>query len=404
MDPMSAANAGFDIEHLPYGSFSTGRGQRLGVRFGALVLDATAAAQQGLLPEVCGAPNLDRLLAAGSESWETVRTAVVHLFTSDRYDLGPLLHPLDSVRLHLPFTVGDYVDFYSSEAHATNLGRLFRPDQPPLLPNWKYLPVGYHGRSGTVVVSGTDIRRPVGQRRSPDGSVVVGPSEKLDIELEMAVVLGGASELGEPIPIGRAADHIFGICLLNDWSARDIQAWEYVPLGPFLGKSFATSIAPWITPISALQDRRLPGPKQTDPTPLPYLQTDQPWAFDIDLDVLLQTEAMRDAGHDPVVISNTNFCDMYWSMAQQLAHMTMNGATVRPGDIYASGTISGWKPGQEGSLLELTQNGESPLVLDDGTTRTFLADGDEIILRGTAGPITLGEVRGRILANRRGTD
>ena len=390
---------GFGVDHLPYGSFSVAGSSRLGVRIGDRVLDARQAARLGLLPEACDAPNLDRLLQEDSAVWTETRTALVGLLADDAAvaRLAAHFHPLDEVTLHLPFSVGDYVDFYSSEAHATNIGRLFRPDQAPLLPNWKYLPVGYHGRAGTVVASGAAIPRPTGQRRGPDGSITVGLSTRLDIELEMAAVLGGASTRGEPVSADRAGEHIFGVALLNDWSARDIQAWEYVPLGPFLGKSFATSIAAWITPLDALEPVRVPGPDQTDPIPFEYLRTSRPWAFDIDLEVRLETQTMRTDGLGPVVVSKTNFRGMYWTMAQQLAHLTVNGASIRPGDIYGSGTISGWEPGEEGSLLELTLGGQRPLVLPDGSSRAFLEDGDEVTLAGTAGAITLGEVRGRIV-------
>ncbi len=390
---------GFGIEHLPYGSFSTGGTPRLGIRVGDRVLDAAWAARSGHLPESCDAPNLDRLLSTDHREWDEVRATLISLLTDDAWVAGSSEHfyELDGVTMHLPFTVGDYVDFYSSEAHATNVGRLFRPDQEPLLPNWKYLPVGYHGRAGTVVVSGAPIPRPAGQRRGADGSITVGPSVRLDIELEMAVVVGGASQRGDTIPIDRAGEHIFGLALLNDWSARDIQAWEYAPLGPFLGKSFATSIAAWITQIAALEQYRVPGPEQLDPVPFDYLRTDDPWAFDIALEVRLQTESMRAGGHQPFVVSVANYREMYWTMAQQLAHMTVNGATIRAGDLYGSGTISGWNEGEEGSLLERTLGGHRPIDLPDGSSRTFLEDGDEVTLAGRAGTISMGEVKGRIV-------
>ncbi len=276
--------------------------------------------------------------------------------------------------LHLPFEVADYVDFYSSLEHATNLGRLFRPDSEPLLPNWRWLPVGYHGRAGTVVVSGTDVRRPSGQLKQPGAEApVFGPSQRLDIELELGFVVGVPSPLGEPVPPERFAEHVFGVVLVNDWSARDIQAWEYVPLGPFLGKSFQTSVSAWVTPLALLEECRVEAPEQ-EPAPLPYLAAGRDWALDIDLEVELNGE----------VISRGNARTLYWTMPQQLAHATSNGASLRTGDLMASGTISGSEPGSEGSLIELTRN------------TSFLADGDEVVLRGRGAEVELGEVRGRI--------
>src|SRR6185436_1475894 len=299
-------------------------------------------------------------------------------------------HPVRDVRMHIPFAVADYVDFYSSLEHATNLGRLFRPDSDPLLPNWRHLPVGYHGRAGTVVVSGTPIVRPCGQSRSPgDEAPRFGPSRRLDIELELGFVVGVGSTLAEPVPASAFRDHVFGVVLVNDWSARDIQAWEYQPLGPFLGKSFATSIGAWVTPLALLEDRFVPAPVQ-DPEPLPYLRTEGDWALDVELEVEV----------GGTVVSRTNTRGLYWTMPQQLAHATVNGASVTTGDLFASGTISGPEQGSEGSLIELTRNGEHPIGLADGSTRTFLEDDDEVVLRGRAGAIELAEVRGTILPAR----
>jgi fumarylacetoacetase len=292
--------------------------------------------------------------------------------------------------LGMPFEVADYVDFYSSIHHATNLGRMFRPDSEPLMSNWRHLPVGYHGRAGTVVPGGTPVRRPRGQRPGPGlaeaaGSagcapIVFGPSERLDIELELGFVIGVPSALGEPVPLGRSLDHVFGLVLVNDWSARDIQAWEYQPLGPFLGKSFATSISRWVVPLSELLARRVAAGAQ-EPEPQPYLR-EPPWAFDIPLEVEL----------NGVVVARTNTRHVYWSISQQIAHLTVNGASLRTGDLLASGTISGPEPQERGSLIELSWNGEQPIRLPDGSVRTFLEDGDEVVLRGEP----LGEVRGRI--------
>jgi fumarylacetoacetase len=302
----------------------------------------------------------------------------------------------------MPVEVGDYVDFYSSIEHASNVGRLMRPDQEPLYPNWRHHPVGYHGRAANLVVSGTPIARPVGQigPETPGEGPGHGPEPRLDFELELGFVCGPGPEGGGPIRTDAAADHIFGFLLVNDWSARSIQGWEYRPLGPFLAKAFATSIAPWITPLEALEPFRVPGPEQS-PAPLPYLRSEDSWALDLDLEV-----AVAPAGGAERTISRTSARGLYWSAAQQLAHVTHGGAAVRAGDLFASGTISGPEPGSEGSLLELTSDGERPLRLD-GAARTFLEDGDEVTLRGAGAPgegrpaLTLAEVRGRILPAER---
>ena len=321
------------------------------------------------LDPILDAPSLNALMAAGPEVWRQVR---------GRLDDG---REVSEPELGMPFEVADYVDFYSSLDHATNLGRMFRPDAEPLLPNWRHLPVGYHGRSGTVVPSGTPVRRPRGQRPGPE----FGPSARLDIELEAGFVIGTPSEMGEPVPVERALDHVFGMVLVNDWSARDIQAWEYQPLGPFLGKSFATSVSHWVVPLDELADRRVPREPQ-DPAPLPYLAED-PWAYDIALKVELNgTE-----------IATSNTRHLYWSIAQQIAHLTVNGASLRTGDLLATGTISGPEREERGSLIELSWNGQEPIELADGSTRTFLEDGDEVVLRGEP----LGEVRGRDRAGAR---
>jgi fumarylacetoacetase len=313
--------------------------------------------------------SVDALLAGGPSLWGQVR---------ERVEEGTQI-PLRDVEVHTPFTVADYVDFYSSEEHATNLGKILRPGQEPLLPNWRHLPIGYHGRAGTVVVTGTEIRRPHGQRKPPDADApTFGPTQKLDIELELGFVVGTPSTHGEPVRIA-ALDHVFGAVLVNDWSARDIQAWEYQPLGPFLGKSFATSISPWVVPLAELP--RVERPPQ-DPEPLPHLRT-EPWAFDLDLEVVLNGE----------VVSRTNTRHLYWNVEQQVAHLTSNGASLRTGDLLATGTISGSDPGSYGSLIELTWNGERPLELAAGSTRTFLEDGDEVTLRS---PL-LGEVSGTVV-------
>ena len=368
--------SGFGPEHLPYGIFRrAGEGSRVGIRFGDGVLDLAALARDGLLdedPALFARPSLNAFMAAGPEVWRRVREALQALTAGPDAELAAV--PLDEAELLLPFEVGDYVDFFSSLEHASNAGRMFRPDADPLPPNWRHLPIGYHGRSGTVVVSGTPIRRPHGQRRDPgDPGPIYGPSTRLDIELELGFVVGVPSAHGEPVPVDGALDHLFGVVLLNDWSARDLQAWESRPLGPFLAKSFATSISAWVTPLDAIVGRRVPAAAQ-EPEPLPYLRED-PWALDLDLEVAL----------NGATIARTNARHLYWSSAQQLAHMTVNGASLRVGDLYGSGTISGPERGQRGSLLELSWNGAEPIALPDGSTRTFLEDGDEVVLRGRAG-------------------
>lgn len=384
------AGSGFGLENLPYGVFRPADGPpRVGVRVGDHVLDLAAA----LGDPVFAAPSLNGFLARGRGKWQRVRAEIVGLLTDPaRAAAGTAaLHPLADVALQLPFAVADYVDFYASEHHATNLGRMFRPDSAALLPNWKHLPVGYHGRAGTVVVSGTPVVRPSGQRKAPsDEDPVFGPSVRLDIEAELGFVVGAGSDPGKPVGTSDFADHVFGVCLVNDWSARDIQAWEYVPLGPFLGKSFATSVSPWIVPLEALEAARIATPPQ-EPEPLPHLRDAEDWGLDIGLTVDLNGEP----------VSRPPYAQMYWSPAQMLAHMTSNGAPLRTGDLFASGTISGPGRDQRGSLIELTWNGAEPLRLADGSERTFLADGDLVTIRASApasggGRIDLGEVTGRI--------
>ena len=326
-------------------------------------------------------------MAAGPAIWAATRERAGDLIANEDDRLGDALVPLTQARLHLPFTVADYVDFYSSRAHAENLGRLFRPDSEPLTPNWLHLPIGYHGRSGTVVVSGTPIRRPTGQVKPPDAPApTFRPSARLDIELELGLVIGTPSEQGEPVAADDALDHVFGVVLVNDWSARDLQAWEYVPLGPFLGKSFATSIGAWVTPLDALRPHRVAAAPQ-EPEPLPHLRASERRVFDIELEVLLNGET----------VSRTNASNLYWTPEQQIAHLTSNGASLRTGDLLASGTISGDEPGARGSLIELTWNGAEPLELADGSARTFLEDGDEVVLRGRTAAFPLADVRGEIL-------
>ena len=373
---------GFGLDHLPYGVYSVGAGApRVGVRLGESVLDVAT-----VRPEL-DRPTLNDFMALGPAVWAETRAEIAQLAAAD----GLPATPLADARLTLPFAVGDYVDFYASLDHASNVGRIFRPDQEPLLPNWRHLPVGYHGRSGTVVVSGTPVVRPCGQRKAPhEDAPTYGPSRRLDIEAELGFVIGAGSEQGGRIGVGELADHVFGVVGLNDWSARDIQAWEYVPLGPFLGKSFATSVSAWVTPLAALDAAWCDLPQQ-DPTPLDYLvstgSTEGPRGLDLDVEIVLNGD----------VVSRPPYRTMYWSPAQMLAHLTVNGASTRPGDLFASGTISGPDPDTRGSFLELSWGGTEPFC--DG--RTFLEDGDEVTLRYSApatggGRITLGDVSGRI--------
>ncbi|GAB3875213.1 fumarylacetoacetase [Terrabacter terrigena] len=399
----------FGIHTLPYGVFSTGAdpARRVGVRIGDLVLDAGAVAaigrDAGLVgdgPDLATAwltPSLNAFLALGRPAWTVARQWLTEVLTDEvhRDGVSPHLHPLADVVLHLPVEVADYVDFYASEHHASNVGKIFRPDNAALPPNWKHLPIGYHGRSGTVVVSGTDVVRPTGQRKAPsDPAPVFGPSTRLDIEAELGYVVGGSTGLGSRVSVDEAGDHLFGVVILNDWSARDIQAWEYVPLGPFLGKSFATSVSAWVTPLDALSEARTALPGQTDPQILPYLQGDA-FGLDIHLEVTL----------NGTVVSRPEHAAMYWSPAQMLAHLTVNGASIRNGDLFASGTISGPTRESRGSLLELTWNATEPLTLDDGTTRGFLEDGDTVTMTAWApGPdgarIGVAEVTGTIIPAR----
>ena len=385
----------FPLANLPYGVFSRpGEDPRVGVAIGEHVLDLTPA----LDDPVFAGPSLNAFLAQGRPRWREVRERVTELLSNDahRPSVEPHLARRDQVRLFLPFDVADYVDFYASLDHAQNLGRIFRPDQEPLTPNWRWLPIGYHGRAGTVVVSGTPVVRPRGQRKTPaDPTPVFGPSVRLDIEAEVAFVVGTPSPLGEPVGMDQFREHVFGVTLMNDWSARDLQAWEYVPLGPFLGKSFATSISPWVVPLDALEAARVPPPTQ-DPEPLPYLAGNEHWGLDIALEVRL----------NDFVVSRPPFKDMYWTPAQMLAHLTVNGAALRTGDMYASGTISGPRRDQRGSFIELTWNGEQPIQLPDGSSRAFLEDGDTVTITGTAPGanrtrIGFGEVRGAIRSSQR---
>jgi fumarylacetoacetase len=387
-----SARSDFPIQNLPYGVFSrNGAPGRIGIAIGDFIFDLYAAADANLFDGVISravleSHSLNLLLGAGRDAWTAVRNRLRELLRDGTNAFGHLergrfLVPRREARMAMPFNVGDYVDFYSSIEHATNLGKILRPNAEPLLPNWRWIPIGYHGRSSTIVVDGTPVVRPSGQRKPPDADApTFGPSRLLDIELEMGFVTGPGNRMGSRIPVEAAREHIFGLVLVNDWSARDIQAWEYQPLGPFLGKSFATSISPWVVTLDALEPYRVAGPRQ-EPEPLQYLHCSEPWNYDINLEVDLQTEKMRERGIVAETIVRSNFKYMYWSIAQQLAHATANGTAVRPGDLYASGTISGAQPDSYGSLIELTWRGTKPLHLANGEERGFLEDGDTVTLR-----------------------
>jgi len=397
----------FGLQTLPYGSFSDSRHparRRVGVAVGDRVLDLTTAAER-LLPGRAAdfsSGSLDVFMAAGHSAWTQVRADLVAWLSREQFRgaIEDLLVPATSVVMHLPFAVADYVDFYASEQHATNVGKIFRPDAEPLMPNWRHLPVGYHGRAGTVVVSGTPIRRPCGQFRPPGGSggsspladgPLFGASRRLDFEAELGFVVGVDSVIGERVPASRFAEHIFGACLVNDWSARDIQGWESAPLGPFLGKSFGTTISPWIVPLAALEHARM-RPPSLGTALADYLADSGDWGLDIDVAVTIN-------GH---LVSRPPYSTMHWSPAQMLAHMTVNGARLRTGDLFASGTISGPQPDQYGSLIELAWAGRKPLSLPDGTSRSWLEDGDEVVITASAaGPdgtrVGFGDAHGQVL-------
>jgi fumarylacetoacetase len=382
---------------LPYGVVEADGQRRAATTVGDHVLDLGGVAGTGLLDGavddprgLLGGGSLDALLAAGPGAWRPLRARLLELVTDPAAErrVAPHLLPLPAVGPRLAWSVADYVDFYSSLDHATNVGRIFRPGEEPLPEAWRHLPIGYHGRAGTVVVSGTDVVRPCGLRRAA-GTVAFGPTRQLDLEVEVGFVVGGATSPGDRVPTTSFEDHVLGVVLVNDWSARDIQAFEYRPLGPFLGKSFATSVSAWIVPLEALAAARVQ-PVTQDPSPAAHLS---PAGDAYDLDLQLEV-----AGQ---VVSRPRFAGTYWTPAQQLAHLTSNGATLRPGDLYASGTVSGAAPGERGCLLELTWGGRDALQLGDGSTRTWLEDGDAVTIRGSAaasggGRLPLAEVTGRV--------
>lgn len=420
IEPANDPTGDFPLQNLPCGVFYTAAqsSPRPGVAIGDQVLDLAAAASAGLLPPaiaaVCGEATLNALMALGPVGWSALRRRLSELLGADtcpavpqRTAIARCLVPMRDAIMRLPARVGDYTDFYAAIAHATNIGAMFRPDSP-LLPNYKWVPVGYHGRASSIVVSGTPVRRPSGQTKPAEASVpAFGPSQQLDYELELAAFVGPGNALGRPLPLSQTEENIFGVCLLNDWSARDIQAWEYQPLGPFLAKNFATTISPWIVSLEALAPFRAPAfPRPAgDPAPLPYLSTAANQAqggLDLVLEVFLLTPQMRRAGSPPHRVSRGNFSSMYWTLAQLLTHHASNGCNLVPGDLLGSGTVSGPEKTSRGCLLELTTRGREPLVLPGGETRTFLQDGDEVIFRGHAersgfARIGFGECRGVVI-------
>lgn len=408
----------FPIQNLPFGVFRkkvTGL-HHIGVAIGDQVVDITAARNEGLFnglaeeaAEACSGDTLNRLLSLGRAHWSELRKRLSVLLsdTEERGKVERCLVPMTAVEMQLPVAVGDYTDFYASIYHATNVGSMFRPDNP-LLPNYKYVPIGYHGRASSIVVSGTPVQRPSGQTKSDDAPApVFGSTKQLDYELEVGFFIGPGNEMSKPIPISEAEHHIFGLCLVNDWSARDIQKWEYQPLGPFLAKNFATTISPWIVTLDALEPFRCPAFTRPvdDPMPLPYLDSAanvMTGGVNITLEVFLRSRKMREKKSDAFLVSSGNFKEMYWTLAQMLTHHASNGCNLRPGDLLASGTVSGTTKDSRGCLLERTWRGTEPLQLPSGEKRTFLEDGDEVTIRGycersNAVRIGFGECRGVIV-------
>lgn len=407
------ANSDFPIQNIPFGVFLTRDDIiTIGTRIGDYAIDLGALHQLGyfkgidLTDDIFLQDSLNDFIADGRKTWRLVRNRISDIFLEGNDELknnkehcNHILFTMEEVEMQLPVDVGDYTDFYASKEHATNVGSLFRDPENALLPNWLRIPIGYHGRSSSIVPSGTPIRRPIGQTKPGDDGVPgFGPSQLLDFELEMAFITTDSNPLGKRVPIGEAEDYIFGLVLFNDWSARDIQAWEYVPLGPFLGKNFASTISPWIVTLDALEPFRTDGPKQ-DPEPLPYLQHGKNKNFDIKLQA-----GIKPSGGEETIVANSNFKYMYWSMAQQLTHHTVNGCNVRSGDMMGSGTISGPTKDSFGSMLELTWRGQNPIKLKDGSERKFINDGDTVIMRGYCEKdglrIGFGKCSGKVLPAR----
>ncbi|WP_394234769.1 fumarylacetoacetase [Niallia oryzisoli] len=402
----------FPIQNLPYGIVQpSGRSPRVAIAIGDYVLDLSVLDKAGLLngtgaegKNIFNASSLNPFMELGRPVWKRVRERLQDLLDQETADLRDneelrlkAFYPQSEVQMMLPVQIGDYTDFYASKEHATNVGTMFRGKDNALMPNWKHVPIGYHGRASSIVLSGTNVRRPLGQTKPVNvDAPVFGPTAQLDFELEMGWFIGPGNQLGQPIPVDKAEDQVFGMVLVNDWSARDIQSWEYQPLGPFLAKNFATSISPWVVSLEALEPFRQTGPAQ-DPEPLPYLQQTENGAFNINLEVYLKPENDQ----EETQITKTNFNYMYWSVAQQVAHHTITGCNIRPGDMHASGTISGSERSERGSMLELTWRGTEPLVLKNGEQRTWIEDGDELIIRGYCQGdgyrIGFGEVKGTVL-------
>ncbi len=381
------AQTPFPLNNLPYGVFTTNALEaRCGVAIGDMILDLSAAEEEGLVllaeDPVFDVPYWNDVMELGSEAWDALRARLIELLEDgapEQAAVAPHLVPMDEARMELPMVVAEYTDFYAGKHHATNIGTMFRGTENALPPNWLHIPIGYNGRASSVVVSGTDITRPNGQLKAPDADMpTFGPCKRLDIELEMGAIVGTASELGHPVTVAQADEMIFGYVLLNDWSARDIQAWEYQPLGPFQAKAFATSISPWIVTRAALEPFRTSTPEREKEL-LPYLQEPKPMLYDIDLSVTMKPEGGTDT-----TICETNYKEMYYSAPQQLAHHASSGCAMTPGDLLGSGTISGPEKHQRGSLIELSWGGKEPITLDTGATRSFIEDGDTLTLHGAA--------------------
>lgn len=412
-------NTDFPIQNLPLGVFSLDEDELpcIGVAIGDQVLDLNATSEAlwadnltDVIADACALESLEMLMLWEPSVWSDLRNRLSRLLregSQQRDEVEGYLYPINEVQMQLPTAIGDYTDFYCNIHHAKNVGSMFRPDNP-LLPNYKHVPIGYHGRASSIVISGTNIFRPTGQTAGEDNQPTFGASKSLDYELEVGLFVGQGNKLGDPINIAKAEEYIFGLCLVNDWSARDIQRWEYQPLGPFLAKSFATTISPWIVTMEALTPFRVPAAHRDegDPQPLPYLFSEDNEAhggIDLQLEVLLSTAKMREQNIAPMRLSHGNFKEMYWTFAQMLTHHTSNGCNLRTGDLIASGTVSGPTKDSRGCLLELTWRGAEPIALPSGETRTFLQDGDEVILRGCCERegvrrIGFGECRGVVLS------
>lgn len=391
----NAPDSDFPIQNLPYGVFRYREQRHIGVAIGNQILDLHVCALKGLFLELseqiqtaCRLEKLNPLMALGAEAWAALRKRVTELLSGGepRQQVEEALVPMRDAEMLLPAQIGDYTDFYASIDHATRVGKLFRPDNP-LLPNYKHIPIGYHGRASSIVVSGSPIRRPCGQTKMPDAEPAFGPSKSLDYELEVGILMGQGNQLGEPIPISEAERHVFGLCLVNDWSARDLQAWEYQPLGPFLAKNFATTISPWVVPLEALAAYRVPlrDRAEGDPEPLDYLKSPHKECdgIDLTLEVYLESREMRETGAPPERISRGNLRELYWSIAQLVTHHSSNGCNLCPGDLLATGTVSGLAEGSEGCLLEMRHRAH-PLGLSTGESRTYLEDGDRVIFHAYA--------------------